>query len=95
MFSLNLAQFVLRLGRGKESKKNAERYIRSSKQRIILRAAATAWASGVPWGTAVKLTTRAINKAASGKVKSLPPKCGWKMAKAKAKPKAKAAQRGQ
>ena len=90
-----MSQIVFRLGRGKDNKKNAERYIRSSKQRIVLRAAATAWAAGVPWGTAVTLSRRAINKAASGKVKSLPPKCVRKIAKAKVKPKAKAAQRGQ
>ena len=77
-----------RLGRGKDSKKNAASYIKSAKERLVLKSAATAWAEGVPWATAVSISTRAIETAANGGVRKLPSKCDAKRAKAKAKPKA-------
>ena len=78
------------MGRGADHKKNAAKYIKSAQERIILRSAARAWAHGVPWGAAVNLSRRAITKAAKGQIKTLPPKCGQKLSKAK--PKAKAVQ---
>jgi hypothetical protein len=76
------------LGRGKDNKKNAINYISSAKERLVLKSAATAWAEGVPWATAVSISTRAIETAANGGVRKLPSKCAAKKAKAKAKPKA-------
>ena len=80
---------VVRLGRGKDNKKHARHYIQSAKTRIVLRSAAIAWAEGVPWSTAVEISTKPIEAAAVAEVRKLPAKCALK-AKAKSKPKAKA-----
>lgn len=83
----------LRLGRGKDAKKHARAYIRNSRDLLVLRSAARAWAEGVPWATALDISERAIDAAAAtAGVQKLPLKDALKRAraKAKAKPKPKA-----
>lgn len=43
--------------------KDAAAYTVNARKRIILQAAAAAWASGVPWAEALKIATNAIQKA--------------------------------
>lgn len=52
----------LRLGPGKEDRKNADKYIAKAKRTLSLEAAAEAWSAGVPWDEALDLATRAVNK---------------------------------
>ena len=52
----------LRLGPGKEDRKNADKYIAKAKRALSLEAAAEAWSAGVPWNEALDLATRAVNK---------------------------------
>lgn len=59
--------------RGKDDKKDSEAYVKRSRQRIILQAAARAWSAGVPWMEALPCAQRAIKKA-SGITKGLPPR---------------------
>lgn len=84
-----MAQLFSRLGRGKKTKQNAAKYIQSVHERIVLKSAATAWAEGVPWGTAVSIAERAISAASAGGVRKLPKKCIAKQSKSKAKAKPK------
>lgn len=83
-----------RVARGKDDKKNADKYLGRAKRALILEAAAEAWAAGgIEWDDALGIAKRAINKAAQILVPEAKAAAQAKAsfyAKAKAKPKAKA-----
>ncbi|CAK9069137.1 unnamed protein product, partial [Durusdinium trenchii] len=62
---------VSALTRGKDTRKDAQAYVARARESITLKAAATAWAHGVPWGEALDIATRTLAKA-SPKPKALP-----------------------
>ena len=64
----------IRMGKAKEDRthrKQAEHYVGSARNRIVLQAAAQAWSQGVPWAHALRMCKKAISKA-DAKAKPLP-----------------------
>lgn len=78
--------------RGKDDKKNADKYLGRAKKALILEAAAEAWAAGgIEWEDALGISKRAIEKAGQLLYTEAKAKAQAKAglyAKAKAKPKA-------
>ena len=60
-------------------------YVRNAKQSIVFNTAARAWACGVPWAEALKISQQAMAKAGSGA-----PKASKGKAKGKGKGRGKA-----
>eukprot|EP00435_Cladocopium_sp_Y103_P026275 s1851_g6.t1 len=56
---------------GKEARNQVTHYVAAARRRIAIEAAAEAWANGVPWGTAIKVCTKAV-KVANPKAKPVP-----------------------
>ena len=85
----------LRLVRGKDDRKQSQRYLERAKQAIVWEAAANAWSQGVPWTEALELADRAISKA-EPKARAIPKnKAAAKKAAAKKAAAKKAAAKGQ
>ena len=61
----------LRIFRGGDIKKDADKYVEKARRQIVLEAAAVACANGVPWAEALSISEGAIMKA-SAKPKRLP-----------------------
>lgn len=79
------AVFILRLGRGPDDRRNADKYTAKASRLVALEAAAEAWSCGVPWNEALKLSEKAVKK-----VQDLVTPLGKPKAKSKAKAKPKA-----
>ena len=61
----------LRLSRGKDTRRDSVAYVAKAKTSITLKAAATAWANGVPWAEALDIAGKAMANVAA-KVKPAP-----------------------
>lgn len=65
--------WVPRLLRGPDAKKNSAFYLQRARVRIVHEAAAAAWANGVPWAEALRISEDVVRRA-DGKAKALPKK---------------------
>lgn len=74
--------------RGRDDRKNAQKYAEKAKKAIVYQAAAAAWAAGVPFAEALDTAEKAVQRA-SPKAKPLPKAKGVAKSKAKAKARAR------